>query len=187
MTSVEATFWVTLRSYQWRHLDRCHLSVAYICDVCLSTKTSKMPKINWICWSILVFTACVQVGPTGPRSREIPANRRKPPGVGPMSDRNARRKMSHSLKTTIQQRSDLFFSFQSNSAWISDVKQDKLSKPRPGLRQRPNHWRIQTPPFCLGALFEKTYFENMSLRFLAEQGASWTQSRNYRNLVRDLT
>ena len=55
-------------------------------------------------------------------------------------------------------------------------------------------WRIQGvsrasrhPPFCLGALFWKEHFENVSLRFLAEQGASWTRSRNYRNLVRDLT
>ena len=40
-------------------------------------------------------------------------------------------------------------------------------------------WRIQGvsrvsrhPAFCLGALFlKRTYFENMSLRFLAEQGA----------------
>ena len=156
MTSVEATFWVTLRSYQLRHLDRCHLSVAYICDVCLSTETSKMPKINWICWSILVFTACVQVGPTGPRSREIPANRRKPPGVGPMSDRNARRKMSHSLKTTIQQRSDFFLS--------SRTLHGSVMLNRTNLQDRGQDWdkdRInggsRHPPFCLGALFEKKH------------------------------
>ena len=53
-----------------------------------------------------------------------------------------------------------------------------------------NQWRIQLvsrhPPFCLGAFLKRTYFENMSLwtRFLAEQGASWTRSRNYRNLVK---
>jgi len=128
----------------------------YICDVCLSTKTSKMPKINWICWSILVFTACVQVGPTGPRSREIPANRRKPPEVGPMSDRNARRKCLIRWRQLFS-REVIFFSFQSNSAWISDVKQDKPSRPRPGLRQRPNQWRIQTPALLFRCPFGKEH------------------------------
>ena len=31
---------------------------------------------------------------------------------------------------------------------------------------------VQAPVFCLGALFRKEHFENMPLRFLAEQGAS---------------
>ena len=46
--------------------------------------------------------------------------------------------------------------------------------------QQRQQWRIQGvsrvsrhPPFCLGALFWKEHnFKNMSLRFLAEQGAS---------------
>jgi len=47
---------------------------------------------------------------------------------------------------------------------------------------------VQTPALLFRCPFlKRTYFENMSLRFLAEQGASWTRSRNYRNLVRDLT
>jgi len=55
-------------------------------------------------------------------------------------------------------------------------------------------WRIQgvqgvqTPALLFRCHFLKiAYFENTLLRFLAEQGASWRQSRNYRNLVRDLT
>jgi len=47
---------------------------------------------------------------------------------------------------------------------------------------------VQTPALLFRSPFlKRTYFENMSLRFLAEQSASWTRSRNYRNLVRDLT
>jgi len=46
---------------------------------------------------------------------------------------------------------------------------------------------VQTPALLFSCPFlKRTYFENMSLRFLAEQGASRTRSKNYRNLVRNL-
>jgi len=72
------------------------------------------------------------------------------------------------------------------------TRRPTAARPSPVQRTRPlysNHqWLIQggcpgcpdTRPFVWAPFLKRTYFENMPLRFLAEQGASWTRSRKYR-------